>query len=159
MATNKLLIDEVNRFTVSELKVSYYPKMRAFDRAMITRSSDAYPLFLNNWDLDAIYMVEHSHLMLLNRTNRVLGIIPLSVGGVSCTIVDPKVVFRYAIAGGATAIMIAHNHPTCILTPSKNDEMMTSKIREGGKLLDIHLMDHLIISPEGYLSMADEGFL
>lgn len=159
MATTRQLIDEVNRYTVSELRVSYYPKMKPSDRASVTQSGHAYRLFLDRWDMDTIYMIESSYLLLMNRANRVLGIIPLSVGGVGGTVVDPRIVLKYALVGGATSIMIAHNHPSGNLQPSNNDRALTAKLKEAASFHDILLMDHLIVMPEGYLSMADEGYL
>jgi DNA repair protein RadC len=159
MVPNKKLIDEVNALTVSELRVSYYPKMRNSDRPMVTQSKDAYKLFLSKWDMDSINMVEQSYMMLLNRVNRVLCIKPISSGGVSGTVLDPRVVYRYALVAGATALMIAHNHPSGNLKPSKADEQVTQKLKEVGSFHDMHLMDHLIITSEGYFSFADEGLL
>jgi DNA repair protein RadC len=159
MATNGQLLEDVNRFTVSELKVSYYPKMKNEDRAVVSRSQEAYPLFLNYWDMDSIYLVERAYLMLLNRANRVLGIMQVSHGGPTGTVMDPRVIFRYALVAGATAIMVAHNHPSGNLVPSKADEFITQKLKQCAHFHDILLMDHLIIMPEGYLSMADEGLL
>lgn len=159
MATTRQLIDEVNRYTVSELRVSYYPKMKPTDRASITGSGHAYQLFLDRWNMDTIYMIESAYLLLMNRANRVLGIIPLSVGGPCGTVVDPRIVLKYALVGGATSIMIAHNHPSGNLQPSNNDRVLTAKLKEAASFHDILLMDHLIVMPEGYLSMADEGYI
>jgi DNA repair protein RadC len=159
MAANKHLIEEVNRYTVSDLKISYYPKMRNCDRAMVNRSGDAYPLFLDKWDMGNIYLVESAYLMLLNRGNRVLGIMPISMGGITGTVVDPRVIFRYALVAGAAGIMLAHNHPSGNLKPSKADELVTQKIKQAAWCHDIQFLDHLILTPEGYLSMADEGLL
>lgn len=83
----------------------------------------------------------------------------LSSGGLCGTVVDPRFVFIAALQAGATSIMLAHNHPTSNLMPSNNDRTLTAKVKEAGTFLDIQLMDHLIISPEGYCSMADEGFM
>lgn len=159
MATNKELLEQVQRAMVSDVRISYHPKVRASERQIIQRSEDAYRLFKEGWDMDMIYLVEQSKLMLLNRANRVLGIMQLSSGGLCGTVVDPRFVFIAALQAGATSIMLAHNHPSSNLTPSNNDRTLTAKVKEAGTFLDIQLMDHLIISPEGYCSMADEGFM
>ncbi|MEO8173119.1 MAG: JAB domain-containing protein [Sediminibacterium sp.] len=159
MATNKKLIEEVNNMTLSELRVSYYPRVRNSDRPQITHSAEAYKLFLDKWDMDSIHMIEQSYLLLLNRASRVLGIKQISMGGVSGTVLDPRVVFRYALVAGATALMIAHNHPSGNLHPSKSDELITRKLKEIAMLHDMQLMDHLVITTEGYFSFADEGLL
>ena len=97
--------------------------------------------------------------MLLNRANKVLGIYEVSTGGMTGTVADPKLIFVAALKAGACNIMLVHNHPSGNLKPSKQDEQLTYKIKEGGKLLDIVLLDHLIISNEGYFSMQDEGLI
>lgn len=98
-------------------------------------------------------------MILLNRVNRVLGIYHVSSGGIAGTIADPKLIFMAALKGSASGIILSHNHPSGNLKPSQVDLQLTKKIVEGGKLLDISVVDHLIITSEGYLSFADEGLL
>ena len=75
------------------------------------------------------------------------------------TVADPKVIFVAALKSCSSSIILAHNHPSGNLKPSEADLQLTRKIKEAGKLLDIQVLDHLIISSEGYLSFADEGIL
>ncbi len=159
MATNKELLEQVKGQIVSDVRLIYHPKLRSSDRAMIRGSQDAYRLFLDSWDMDTICLQEQCRLMLLNRANRVLGIMLISQGGITGTVIDRRLVFMAALQAGSTSIMLAHNHPSASLSPSNGDKVITAKIKEAGVFLDIHLMDHLIISPDGYCSMADEGFL
>ena len=159
MATNKHEIDQINRSIVADVKLLYYPKVKASERPIIQRLQDAYNVFMEKWDMNNIYLVEEFKLMLLNRGNRVLGVVPISSGGMTGTVADPRVVFRYALLSGATTIVICHNHPSENKQPSKADENLTQKFKQIGQLHDIHLMDHLIITGDGYLSMADEGML
>ena len=95
--------------------------------------------------------------MLLNRSHKVLGICSLTMGNVSGTIADPKLVFVTALKSNASYVIIAHNHPSCSLKPSRADEELTRKMKEAGKFLDLPLLDHLIITSESYYSFADEG--
>src|SRR5690606_1039682 len=97
--------------------------------------------------------------LLLNRANKVLGIVPISKGGTSATIADPKLIFVSAIKSNASAIILAHNHPSGNLQPSTADISLTKKIMEGGKLLDVPVIDHIIVTGHGYYSFADEGAL
>ncbi len=97
--------------------------------------------------------------MLLNKANKVLGTCTITSGTVSGTIADPKLVFATALKANASGIIIAHNHPSGNLKPSKADELITAKIKSGSQYLDINVMDHLIITKEGYYSFADEGLL
>jgi len=97
--------------------------------------------------------------LLLNRGNRVLGIMNVSSGGVSGTIADPKIIFTAALKSNASALVLSHNHPSGTLKPSQPDISLTKKLVDGGKLLDITVLDHLIVTNEGYYSFADEGLL
>jgi DNA repair protein RadC len=83
----------------------------------------------------------------------------ISSGGITSTTVDPRRIFRRALEIGAVSMIIAHNHPSGSVRPSKADEALTQKILQGSKYLDIKLLDHVIIGREGYFSFADEGLL
>jgi DNA repair protein RadC len=84
----------------------------------------------------------------------------VSQGGLAGTVVDPKVVFAAALKARASSLILAHNHPSGNLKPSQADTDLTNKIKQGGELLDIAILDHLILSPEGgYFSFADEGLM
>jgi DNA repair protein RadC len=144
---------------IAEVELMYKSKVKASDRPKITHSKDAYIIFKNNWDENKIELQEQFKVMLLNRANKVLGIYEVSTGGMTGTVADPKLIFVAALKSGACSIMLVHNHPSGNLKPSRQDEELTYKIKEGGKLLDIVLLDHLIISNEGYFSMQDEGFI
>ena len=144
---------------IAEVELMYKSKVKASERPKISHSKDAYIIFKNNWDENKIELQEQFKVMLLNRANKVLGIYEVSTGGMTGTVADPKLIFVAALKAGATSIMLVHNHPSGNLKPSKQDEQLTYKIKEGGKLLDIVLLDHLIISNEGYFSMQDEGFI
>ncbi len=83
----------------------------------------------------------------------------ISVGGVSGTVVDPKKVFKIALDGGASSIIICHNHPSGNIKPSDSDIRLTKKITEAGNLLDIRVLDHIISGDNTYFSFADEGLM
>lgn len=95
----------------------------------------------------------------LNRGNRVVHTEIISEGGLTGAIVDPRIVFRKALENNATALILCHNHPSGSLRPSMADELVTKKIRDAALLLDIRVMDHIIVSTDGYFSFADEGLL
>ncbi|QCR24634.1 hypothetical protein C1N53_21265 [Pontibacter sp. SGAir0037] len=97
--------------------------------------------------------------MLLNRANRVLGIYETSTGGVAGTVADPKLIFVTALKACSSSILLCHNHPSGNLTPSAADLQLTKKMKQGGELLDIVVLDHIILTSEGYYSMADKGVL
>lgn len=102
---------------------------------------------------------EEFWMLLLNNAHRMIACTQVSSGGRSMTIVDPKIVFKIALEHHATAIIVAHNHPSGNLSASQQDISLTKKLVYAGKLLELPVLDHLIVSESGYLSMADEGLL
>lgn len=100
---------------------------------------------------------EEFWVLLLNRANRLIKKKRTSEGGVSGTVADPKIIFKMALEELASGIIVAHNHPSGNLTASASDVELTRKLKEAGKVLDIQLIDHLIVSGNRYLSLADEG--
>jgi len=102
---------------------------------------------------------EESYAIFLNRANLVIGWHQLSVGGITGTVVDPRVLLTLALGCGATSIVLAHNHPSGSLKPSRADEAMTEKIRHCCAMLDIALLDHLILSDTSFFSFADNGLI
>ncbi|MGE6220358.1 JAB domain-containing protein [Nubsella zeaxanthinifaciens] len=144
--------------TVSEITLSYHPAVKPMQRPIIKTPREAYQLFLKHWDMDKIYLCEQCYMLLLNRRGNVLGMIELSSGGISGTVVDVKLVFATALKACASSMVLAHNHPSGDVLPSEQDKAVTRRIAEAGKLLGIELADHLIISPERYLSMAEENY-
>jgi DNA repair protein RadC len=143
---------------VAEIKVTYISKNGSEEPVIIKSSADGERCFRENWS-ESMEHIEEMYLMLLNRANRVLGISKISMGGVNATVVDPKVVFQTALKANASSMILAHNHPSGSVKPSENDIRLTRKLREGALILDIALLDHLIVSHEGYFSFADEGLL
>ena len=142
---------------INEIKLSYSNNQK--EEIKITSSEDAYNVFIDNWDKDTIQLQEEFKVLLLNRANIVLGIYSLSKGGVSGTIVDVKLLLASAIKANASSIIIAHNHPSGNLKPSENDIRLTKKIKEAGNFLDIKLLDHIIVTKEGFYSFGDKGKL
>src|SRR5438093_1449540 len=103
---------------------------------------------------------EHFAIILLNQKNRVIGIHTVSVGSLTASIVHPREVFKSAILSNAASIICGHNHPSTDCQPSKEDRAITQRLKEGGALLGINLLDHLVIGADGrYFSFADENLL
>jgi len=97
--------------------------------------------------------------LLLNRNHKLILKKLISRGGVSGTVVDPKIIFKSAVDELACAVIVAHNHPSGHLKPSQSDLSLTQKLVKAGKLLEIPLLDHLILNNESYLSFADEQLI
>lgn len=144
---------------VTEIRMVYQNPVKPADRPRITCSHDAYKILKSHWS-DQIELIEEFYILLLDRSNRVLGRYLISKGGVSGTVVDAKIIFACALKARASALILAHNHPSGNLSPSQPDKKITDKLIQGGKLLDIKILDHLILSPcSGYYSFADEGLI
>ncbi len=106
---------------------------------------------------------DHPHevfaVLFLNRANKILHFEIVSSGGLTGTVADPRIILKKALETGATSIVLSHNHPSGSLKPSRADEELTQKIRQAAMYLDIKVLDHIIVSDEGYFSFADEGLL
>jgi DNA repair protein RadC len=102
---------------------------------------------------------EEFWVLLLNRGNKIIDYKKISEGGVAGTVVDPKIIFKYALENLASNIVLCHNHPSGNTMPSFEDKTLTKKIKEGAALLDILVLDHLIIGQKTYYSFADYGEL
>jgi len=143
---------------ISEIEVSYRPSIGR--KPIIASAYDAYTELKSFYDDSTIGLKESFYVMYLNQSNRVLGVYPLSTGGVTGTIADPRLIFSVALKINTAGIILSHNHPSGNLSPSVADKELTNKIKEAGKLLDIKVFDHIIVSPENsFYSFADEGLL
>ena len=139
---------------VGEVSLIYTRKHITIPFSKITSPDDAFTAFRSIFDRQTIEHKEYVYAMYLDRANTVLGYALISSGGVSQTVIDPKIVFQYALKLNASGIILAHNHPSGKLTPSAADKSITDKIREAGKLMDIELLDHLILSVDDYVSVC-----
>ncbi len=117
----------------------------------------------NAFDLIQGELIDLPHeefwVILLNRANRLIKKKRISEGGVSGTVADPKIIFKFAVEELASGIIVAHNHPSGNLKPSDSDIILTKKLKEAGKVLEIPLLDHLIIARNGYFSFTDESLI
>lgn len=145
---------------VSELTISYKPKVKPSDRCSIRFSQDAYKLLMEQaFNDDILEYKEYFKLVLLNGANKVLGITTISEGGMDGTVVDVRLIMQTALLAHSSSIILAHNHPSGQLKPSPQDDRITKKIKEAAKLMDIRIQDHLIVTGDNYYSYADEGRL
>lgn len=139
---------------VAEINVSY--SNTNFEKVKITSSKKIFDLVINQWNLDLIEFQEEVKIVLLNRANEVLGIYEMSKGGISGTVVDNIIILAIALKCNASNIIIVHNHPSGNLKPSEADKTITKKLKQACEILDITLLDHLIISKQGYYSFTEE---
>ena len=152
---------KTKQITIAEVKLVYRTMVKASERLQIKCSKDAFDIFMESWDPDSIEHIEEFKLMLLTRSNKVLGIASISKGGINGTVTDVRIILQYAIKANASGIIICHNHPSGNLQPSESDQAITRKIKDSGLLMDVQLLDHLIITVEedSYYSFADNGLV
>lgn len=100
---------------------------------------------------------EEFWILYLNNSNKVISKAQLSVGGITGTLVDVRLVFKTALEKGATALILCHNHPSGTLAPSDADKQITKKLKLAGESLDVKVLDHLIVTETKYFSFVDEG--
>jgi DNA repair protein RadC len=145
---------------IPEIKISF--KIDKNDKenfVKIKSVEDCYKNLKLLFNSDTIDWVEEAIVLCLNRQNVVVGYYKLSVGGICGTVMDPRVIFTVALNCGASAIIVAHNHPSGNLNPSEADDVITERIKKSGEMLDIPLIDHIIITEDGYYSYSKEGKL
>lgn len=126
---------------------------------VITNSKVAYDLILDHWSMDTIELQEESKILLLNAANKVLGVHDLSKGGVSSSILDVKIILGIALKCLASSIILIHNHPSGNMVASDADLKITKKLGVACDIMEMRLLDHLIISKDNYLSLADSGLM
>lgn len=129
-----------------------------FPKQKVNSSKESYNVIKQFYG-DDIDIFESCFILLLGRSNKTIGYAKISQGGVSGTVVDGKIVFKYAIDTLASAIIIAHNHPSGNLTPSSQDIKLTKNLQEVAKCIDINILDHLILTSEGFYSFSDNGLM
>lgn len=142
---------------LAEIKVSYSSINQ--ERVKVTNSKIVYDLLRNQWNPHTIEYQEELKVVLLNRANVILGVYELSKGGMSGTVVDIKMILAVALKCNASGIILGHNHPSGNLEPSEPDKIITKKLKESCKILELLLLDHIIISRDSYYSFADNGTL
>ena len=153
----KIIMEVLSK--VAEVELVYKSKVKASERPQIASSLDAYELLKAVWEEGKMDLVEQFKVLFLNRANKVLCIYNLSSGGITGTVADPRLIYSAALKVNAVSILLCHNHPSGALKPSRQDEELTQKVKNAGAFLDIKVLDHLIVSSEGFYSFADEGLL
>ena len=144
---------------VSEIEISYTPKQLTFSRPIITTSNDVYEIFKELFDTKLLNIKEECIVLFLNRCNKITGWHKVSSGGITGTVVDIRLILSIALKSLSCGLLIAHNHPSGNLKPSAIDIKLTTSLKEAAKMMDIKLLDHLIITVDGYYSFADEGLI
>ncbi len=135
-------------YSVSNLKTRY----------KISSSEDA-SKFIRPFFEKFIYHHEEMWCLLINQAGRVLGVQQIGVGTVNGTVVHQQAIYQAAILSNASGVILVHNHPSGQTFPSSQDRSLTERVKESCKLFDVQLLDHIIITPDGYYSFGDQGDL
>jgi DNA repair protein RadC len=138
-----------------EITLKY--KSSGLKKTKITSSETAYEMFKQMYDADTLEYCESSIVIYLNRANNSIGWQKISQGGITGTVVDLRMILGTALKCGATGIILSHNHPSGNLLPSGADDKLTKQIKSACEIMEFSLIDHLIITTDGYYSYADQG--
>ena len=142
---------------VSEVALSYKNRVPYNQRQKVITSHSAYEVLTNIFPADTIDFRETFIVLYLNRAQQVLGYSIVAEGGTTSVAVDVKMIIQTALLANASAIIIAHNHPSGNLRPSIEDNRLTQRVAEAAKLFDIKVLDHLIVTSETFYSYSDNG--
>lgn len=142
---------------VAEVELVYKSIPATKNQSRVTSSKDAYEVFIDTWDMNKLELQEQFRVIFLNRNNDCLGVSTISTGGISDCLADPKLVFAAALKARASAIILSHNHPSGNNSFSEPDKTMTERFIQIGKFLDLPVLDHILITKDGYTSYSDLG--
>jgi DNA repair protein RadC len=140
---------------IPQIEIKY--KSGIIKVGQIKNSEQCYKVMKDMFNADTLEYCEESIVMYMNFANKVIAYDKLSRGGMTGTVIDQRIMFASALKIGATGLIMAHNHPSGTLSPSVQDIEITKEIVKGGDILKIKVLDHLIITADGYYSMADHG--
>lgn len=145
---------------LKEKEVEYKLKAtrQSFNRAQIKSSKDAAD-YARQFYFDDLMIYESVFIIMMNRRGNTCGYAKISQGGISGSVVDIRLVLKYAIDNLASSIILVHNHPSGNLRPSPQDIQIAKKLKEAARWMDISLLDSIILGEDGYCSLADEGLI
>ena len=144
-------------YQVGEVELSYKSTVRK--KLKIATSSDAYRMLLPTFREDTIGYKEYFKIVLLNQAQEVLGYTQISEGGITETSADVRIILQATLLVNATALILAHNHPSGKLRPSRQDVALTEQVKKAAEIMRITVIDHIILTDDSYYSFADEGLL
>ena len=144
-------------YTVGEVELTY--KSTSKSRSKIYSSEDAYKVLLPTYKEGTICYKEYFKVLFLNQASQVLGYTLISEGGITETYADVRVILQAALLTNSVAIILAHNHPSSSMKPSRQDMEITKQVKDAAQLMRIKVLDHLILTDAGYYSFAAEGQL
>ncbi len=154
----EIVLGETPEVNVPELAVSY-TRSRQKDFGKITSSKDAADFIRNTFNEGEVELQEQFIVLYLNQANEIIGYYKHSKGAINATVADIRIILATALKSLAVSMVIAHNHPSGNLKPSRADEQLTAKIKESAAMMEVRLLDHVIVTRDSYYSFADDGLL
>lgn len=152
-------LGDVPKMNIPEIKLRYVSSANKTFSEKITKSQDAEKIFRQIFGKDEIELREQVVVLYLNNANKVIGYYRHTTGGLTSSLIDTRLILATALKSLSTGIIICHNHPSGALVPSQSDIKLTSSLKTASKQMEIQLLDHIIITKEGYYSFADQGEL
>ena len=144
---------------LAELEVSYKSKRTREQRIPIRCSQDVDRFLRTIWNEKTLELVEEFYVICLNGSHEAIGWVKVSTGGLNSTSIDPRIIFGVALQTASTAIIVAHNHPSGSLEPSRQDKEVTKMLKDAGKILNIKVLDHIILTKDSSYSFEEHGML
>ncbi len=144
---------------VAEVEVIYKSNVKPSERLVIKSSKDAYNILCNYYNKNILELQEQFCVLYLNNAKKAIAVNMHSTGGITGTVADTRLILATALKLAASGLILSHSHPSGNLSPSRQDEALTQKIKNAARFMDIILLDHIIISSENYYSMADDGII
>lgn len=157
--TPEIVLAGIPDVEIPELQVSYNRGSGKFLSGAITSAQDVANFIRTTIGLNEVELQEQFIVLYLSQSNHVIGYYKHSKGSINATVADIRIVLGTALKCAALSMIVAHNHPSGNLKPSRADEELTRRLKEAAALHDIKLLDHIIITKEGFLSFANEGLL
>jgi DNA repair protein RadC len=142
---------------MAEIKVSYRSKIDLAKQPRILSPGDAEKIFRKVWDGSKLELREDVVILALSAAKRLIGWIRIFSGGLDRAVVDAKLIFQVGLNANAVAVIVAHNHPSGELEPSRHDLALTKKLVQGGRVLDIEVDDHCILTRKGFHSIREHN--
>lgn len=144
---------------LAEIRAVYKSRTKVETRKNLRKPSDSAEYLRAIWNQRTIELTEDFVVLCLNHAHQVIGWVRVASGAFSSCQVEPRVIFAIALQTASAALVLAHNHPSGDLTPSPDDKAVTERLVQGGRLLNIRVLDHVILSKEGSFSFSDNGLI
>lgn len=140
---------------LSEMKVAYRSRTRYAERRTIRGPADVVDYLRAIWNERTLELVEEFVVVCLNGNHQVIGWVKAASGGFASTVVDPRIIFGIALQTASSAIVVAHNHPSGCVDVSDSDRRVTNRLQEAGRLVDVKVLDHIILTRDAAYSFAE----